>query len=180
MQWRDCAAIVPFSQMANVCLFADLRPMVTKFLASSMRSSVSSPESSSSRQPLTSPLPGTTSGRWSPDVTETTEGQKQRLLRSPKFIWAPCHVMYTAVLIGWDRETSPLSPHLDSRGALLDSKDRRHLFMTPCSALMLRIRIRITWAAETRSRCSVYTLNFSLKKSLQNKITYFAHKSTSN
>jgi hypothetical protein len=53
--------------------------MVTKFLASSMRSSVSSPESSSSRQPLTSPLPTTTSGPWSPDVTESKEGQNQPL-----------------------------------------------------------------------------------------------------
>ncbi len=60
--------------------FADLRPMVTKFLASSMRSSVSSPESSSSRRPLTSPLPATTSGRWSPDVTESKNDQIQRLL----------------------------------------------------------------------------------------------------
>jgi hypothetical protein len=28
-------------------------------------------------------------------------------VRSPKFFWAPCHVMCTAVLIGWDPATSP-------------------------------------------------------------------------
>jgi hypothetical protein len=51
--------------------------------------------------------------------------------RSPKFIWAPCHVMCTAVLIGWGPATLP--PHLGSyKGAML-SKDRRHLFVIPCS-----------------------------------------------
>ncbi len=31
-------------------------------------------------------------------------------VRSPKFIWALCHVMCTAVLLGWDPATPPL-PH---------------------------------------------------------------------
>ncbi len=50
-----------------------------------------------------------------------------------KFIWVPCHVMCTAVLIGWD----PQLPHPPALGlvqytrALLVSKDRRHLFVTP-------------------------------------------------
>ncbi len=30
--------------------------------------------------------------------------------RSPKFIWAPCHVMCTAVLTGWDPATPSLPP----------------------------------------------------------------------
>ncbi len=30
--------------------------------------------------------------------------------RSPKFIWVPCHVMCTAVLICWDPATPPPSP----------------------------------------------------------------------
>ncbi len=55
--------------------------------------------------------------------------------RSPKFIWAPCHVMCTAVLIGWDPATPSLPPHLDSwthtTRALLVSKDRRHVFVAP-------------------------------------------------
>jgi len=52
--------------------------------------------------------------------------------RSPKFIWAQCHVMCTAVLIGWDPATPPFPPHCDSyTRALLVSKDRRHLFVTP-------------------------------------------------
>jgi hypothetical protein len=51
--------------------------------------------------------------------------------RSPKFIWAQCHVMCTAVLIGWDPATPPFPPHCDSyTRALLVSKDRRHLSVT--------------------------------------------------
>ncbi len=52
--------------------------------------------------------------------------------RSPKFIWAPCHVMCTAVLIDWDPATPP-SPCIWIRitRALLVSEDRRHLFVTP-------------------------------------------------
>jgi hypothetical protein len=39
-----------------------------------------------------------------------------------------------AVLIGWEPATSPISPHLDSyTRALLVSKDRRHLLVTPWS-----------------------------------------------
>jgi hypothetical protein len=50
--------------------------------------------------------------------------------RSPKFIWAPCLVMCTAVPTHWLRP--PLTPHLDLyTRALLVSKDRRHLFLTP-------------------------------------------------
>jgi hypothetical protein len=30
------------------------------------------------------------------------------------FIWAPCHVMCTAVLTGWDPAIPPLPPHLGS------------------------------------------------------------------
>ncbi len=54
--------------------------------------------------------------------------------RSPKFIWAPCHVMCTAVPIGWDPATPPPSPSIWTRitRAILVSKDRRHLFVTPC------------------------------------------------
>ncbi len=41
-------------------------------------------------------------------------------VRSPTFIWAPCHVMCTDVVIGWDPRNSPLPPHLGSytRGAI--------------------------------------------------------------
>jgi hypothetical protein len=40
--------------------------------------------------------------------------------------------MCTAVLTGWDPATFPLPPHWDSNTrALLVSKDRRHLFVTP-------------------------------------------------
>jgi hypothetical protein len=50
--------------------------------------------------------------------------------RSPNFIWAPCHVMCTAALIG--PATPPIPSHWDSYPrALLVSKDRRHLFVTP-------------------------------------------------
>jgi hypothetical protein len=31
-------------------------------------------------------------------------------VRSPKFIWAPCHVMCTAVLIGWEEPATPPPP----------------------------------------------------------------------
>ncbi len=31
-----------------------------------------------------------------------------------EFIWAPCHVMCTSVLIFWDSATSPIPPHFDS------------------------------------------------------------------
>jgi hypothetical protein len=53
--------------------------------------------------------------------------------RSPKFIWAPCHVMRTAVLIGRDLPRNPPPPpHLDSyTRALLVNKYRRHLLVTP-------------------------------------------------
>jgi hypothetical protein len=54
--------------------------------------------------------------------------------RSLKFIWAPCHVMCTAVLIGRDPATPPY--HLiwaRITRALLVSKDRRHLFVTLCN-----------------------------------------------
>ncbi len=52
--------------------------------------------------------------------------------RSQKFIWAPCHVMFTAVLIGWDPATPP-SPRTWTgiTMALLASKVRRHLCVTP-------------------------------------------------
>jgi hypothetical protein len=53
--------------------------------------------------------------------------------RSSKFIWAPCRVMYTAVLTVWDPATplSPIPPRLDSHtNALLVSQDWRNLFMT--------------------------------------------------
>jgi hypothetical protein len=54
--------------------------------------------------------------------------------RSPKFIWAPCHVMCTAVLIGWGPATPPLpSIWTHITRALLVSKDRRHLFVTTCT-----------------------------------------------
>ncbi len=51
-------------------------------------------------------------------------------VRSPKFIWAPCHVMWIAVLIGWDPAIPLPPPHLDPyTRALLVSKDKRHLFV---------------------------------------------------
>ncbi len=54
-------------------------------------------------------------------------------VRCPKFIRAPCHVMWTAVLIGWDPTTHPVPLHLDSfTRALLVRQDRRHLLVTPC------------------------------------------------
>ncbi len=51
---------------------------------------------------------------------------------SLKFILAQCHVMCTAVLIGWHPAT-PLSPRNGDSytRALLVSKDIRHLFVTP-------------------------------------------------
>ncbi len=55
------------------------------------------------------------------------------------FFWASCHVMCTAVLIGWDPAPPP-SPirHWDSyMRTLLVSQDRRHLFVTPCSGYLL-------------------------------------------
>ncbi len=51
---------------------------------------------------------------------------------SPKFIWAPCHVMCAAVIIGWDPTILPIPPHLDSMRTVLISQDRRHLLVTPC------------------------------------------------
>ncbi len=69
--------------------------------------------------------------------------------RSPKFIWTPCHVMCTAVLIGWDPATPSLPPHWDSyTRALLVSKDRRHLFVTPLGLQhewALFIWLGLTW-----------------------------------
>ncbi len=64
--------------------------------------------------------------------------------RSPRFIWAPCHVMctLTAVLNGWD---PAIPPHLDSyTGALLASKETTSL----CNPLMptlylLRVRAAV-------------------------------------
>ncbi len=60
--------------------------------------------------------------------------------RSPKFIWAPCHVMCTAVLIGW----GPPSPRICTRitRALLVSKDRQHLFITPLVKLIKKWGIK--------------------------------------
>ncbi len=49
---------------------------------------------------------------------------------SPMFIWAPFHVMCTAVLTGWDPQTPPRIWTRITR-ALLVSTDRRHLFVTP-------------------------------------------------
>ncbi len=51
---------------------------------------------------------------------------------SPKFIWVPYHVMCTDVLIDWDPQPHPPAFGLVSR-ALVVSKDRRHLFVTPWS-----------------------------------------------
>ncbi len=50
--------------------------------------------------------------------------------------------MCTAVLISWVPATPPLPPHLDSyTRALFVSKDRRHLFVTPCSTMSwLRVK----------------------------------------
>ncbi len=51
---------------------------------------------------------------------------------SPKLIWTLCHVMCTAVLIGWDPATPPSPRNWTSiTRALLVSKDRRHLLVTP-------------------------------------------------
>jgi hypothetical protein len=56
------------------------------------------------------------------------------------FIWASCHVMCTAGLIGWDSAT----PHRDSyTRALLVSKDRRHLLVTPWQYCTVVYTIRI-------------------------------------
>ncbi len=49
-------------------------------------------------------------------------GQPQRICvrgRSPKFIWAPCHVMCTAVLIGRDPATPP-PPHPPALGLVYE------------------------------------------------------------
>jgi hypothetical protein len=54
-------------------------------------------------------------------------------VRSPQFIWAPCHMMCTAVLILALTLQLPPPPLIWTRitRALLVSKDRRHLFVTP-------------------------------------------------
>ncbi len=56
--------------------------------------------------------------------------------RSPKFTWVPCHEICTLhSCTHWLRpRNSPLSPRIGTRitRALLVSKDRRHLFVTPC------------------------------------------------
>ncbi len=79
--------------------------------------------------------------RRQPDIVQTADHAYQvcdysyhRLNmedRSPKFIWDPCHVMCTAVLIVRDPATPPHPPHSDSyTSELLVSKERRHLFVT--------------------------------------------------
>ncbi len=55
-------------------------------------------------------------------------------VRSQKFIWAPCHVMCTDVLISWDPETPlPPRPHLGqyTRGAI----GQLRLTTSPCNTL---------------------------------------------
>ncbi len=52
--------------------------------------------------------------------------------RSPKFIWVLCHVMWPAVLIGRDPAAPPIPLYWDTyTRALLVSKERRHLYVTP-------------------------------------------------
>ncbi len=45
---------------------------------------------------------------YSADNTEKTKVNYG--VRSPKFIWAPCHVMCTTVLIRWDPPRNPTQP----------------------------------------------------------------------
>ncbi len=85
--------------------------------------------------------------------------------RTPKFIWAPCHVMCVAILIGWDPATPPISPHLDSYArALLVSKDRRHLFVTPWGALTTyaSLLIYFLWICICGPRCGRNNANKNL------------------
>jgi hypothetical protein len=56
-----------------------------------------------------------------------------------KFIWAPCHVVCTAILIGWQPKHPPPAFGLVCiTRALLVSKDRRHIFITPRGQAFLR------------------------------------------
>ncbi len=57
-----------------------------------------------------------------------------RRSRSPKFIWAPCHVMCTAVFIGWDPATPPPPPAsglICTRGAIGQKRETT----SPCNHL---------------------------------------------
>ncbi len=58
-------------------------------------------------------------------------------VRSQKFIWAPCAQLYS--LACRDPTTPLLSPHLGSytRALLVNSQDRRRLFVTPCFYVFL-------------------------------------------
>jgi len=78
------------------------------------------------------------------------------------------HVYRTAVLIGRDPATPPLSPHLGSNTrALLVSQERRHLFVTPwceytliCSFMMYRVIVQ----AQDADRMNLENDLFMLKK----------------
>ncbi len=65
--------------------------------------------------------------------------------RSPKFIWAPCHVMMCTAQLYPLAETQQLPPSPSYTRALLVSQDRRHLFITPCCAGNV-----LAWRAEFR------------------------------
>ncbi len=59
-------------------------------------------------------------------------------LLSPKFLWAPCHVMWTAVLTGWDPAIPipPLAFGLGYEGAIGTAKIddiSNSMYATPCS-----------------------------------------------
>jgi hypothetical protein len=50
-------------------------------------------------------------------------------VRSPKFIWAPCHVMCTAVLIAETPHPPPLSPHIWTLAELFSVFYRFYIFI---------------------------------------------------
>ncbi len=69
-------------------------------------------------------IPTATQVRGAPDRRQSSSASVKYVARSPKCIWAPCHVMCTAVY--------SLAETLESyTRALLVSKDRRHCFVTP-------------------------------------------------
>ncbi len=81
---------------------------------------------------------------YSQDVLHIDRNHRLNMeFRSPKFIWAPpCHVMCTQLYSLAETPATPPSPRIWTRimRALLVSKDRRHLFVTPWQELMTVMR----------------------------------------
>ncbi len=98
--------------------------------------------------PVTPPPPTPSAGR------STCEGPLVKYgVRSSKFIWAPCHVMWTAVLIGWDPTTlTPPSSRIWTliRGRYWSAKIDDISLKTPCPSPT------VLWASK-RCRLSLLT-----------------------